>query len=67
MGDSHNYRRRAQECAGLAAKAESSQHKAAWLELEQHWLRLAEAREISARVDPFTAFFITGGAQSRLR
>jgi hypothetical protein len=66
MGDPQNYRKRARECAGLAAKAESPQHKTAWLELEQHWLKLAEARDISARVDPFTAFFMTGGAQSRL-
>jgi hypothetical protein len=66
MGDSQNYRKRARECAVLAAKAESSQHKTAWLALEQHWLKLAEARDLSGRVDPFTAFFMTGGAQSRL-
>ena len=66
MGNSQNYRKRAQECALLAAKTESSRHKAVWLELEQHWLSLAEARDISGRVDPFTAFFMTGGAQSRL-
>ena len=66
MEDPQNYRKRARECAVLAAKAESPQHKAAWLELEQHWLRLAQARDVAGRVDPFTAFFMTGGAQSRL-
>jgi len=66
MEDPQNYRKRARECAVLAAKVESPQHKVAWLELEQHWLKLADARDLSSRVDPFTAFFMTGGAQSRL-
>ena len=66
MGDPQNYRRRARECAVLAVKAESPQHKVVWLELEQHWLKLAEARDIAARVDPFTAFLMTGGSPSRL-
>ncbi|WP_395015994.1 hypothetical protein [Dongia sp.] len=64
MGDSKNYRKRAQECALLAAGTASPQHKAAWLELEQHWLRMAETLDLYGRVDPFTAFFIAGSAKS---
>jgi hypothetical protein len=41
----------------LAAGSDSPQHKAVWLELEQHWLRLADALDLYGRVDPFTAFF----------
>ena len=60
MGDLQNYRIRARECAVLAARTQSPQHKAIWLELEQHWLRLAEALDLYSRVDPFTAFMMVG-------
>ena len=41
MGDPETYRKRARECAVLAANSASPQHKTVWLELEQHWLHLA--------------------------
>jgi len=63
MRDLQNYRKRARECAGLAAITESPQHKAVWLELEQHWLRLAEGSDLYGRVDPFTAFMTAGTAK----
>jgi len=50
----------------LAASTQSSQHKAVWLELEQHWLRLADALELYGRVDPFTAFMMAGAAKSNV-
>jgi hypothetical protein len=64
MGDPQNYRRRAAECAGLAVNTPSPQHKAVWLELEQHWLRLADAQELYGELDPFTAFMKVGNAKS---
>ena len=67
MGDPRNYRKRAQECAVLAAKAESSQHKAVWLELEQHWLRLAQSIDLYGRLDPFTAFLMASPAKTGTR
>ena len=48
----------------LAASTQSPQHKTVWLELEQHWLKLADALELYERVDPFTAFFMTGTGRS---
>ena len=63
MGDPENYRKRAEECAMLAADAASPQHKAVWLELEQHWLRLAEAIDLHARVDPFAVFLMSSAAK----
>lgn len=48
----------------LATGTASPQHKAVWLELEQHWLRLAEAIDLYGRVDPFTAFLMAGTAKS---
>jgi hypothetical protein len=66
MGKPQTYRKSAQECANLAASTQSSQHKAAWLELEQHWLRLAEARDLYGRLDPFTAFMMAGAAKSNV-
>jgi hypothetical protein len=60
MGDAENYRRRARECRALAVATASNQHQTVWLELEQHWLRLAETLELYGRVDPFTAFILTG-------
>lgn len=65
MGDRENYQKRAEECANLAANTESLRHKQVWLELEQHWLRLADTFEIYNRVDPFTAFFTVGRARSQ--
>ncbi len=65
MGDPEDYRKRAEECAVLAARTSSPQHKEVWLELEQHWLRLAESLALYDRVDPFTAFFMVSGAKSR--
>jgi len=65
MEDRENYRKRAQECAILAAGTDSLQHKQVWLELEQHWLRLADSLELYDRVDPFTAFFMVAGTKSR--
>lgn len=67
MGDPETYRKRAQECAVLAADAPSPQHKTVWLDLEQHWLRLADALELYDRVDPFTAFLMAGAAKSTSR
>jgi hypothetical protein len=67
MGDPETYRKRAQECAVLAANAASPQHKIVWLELEQHWLRLADAIDLYGRVDPFTAFIMSGTAKSSRR
>lgn len=67
MGDQQAYRKRAQECAALAARTQSSQHKAVWLELEQHWLRLADALDLYGRVDPFTAFMMAGASKSGIR
>ena len=64
MGDSEIYRKRAEECAFLAASTASPQHKSVWLDLEQHWLGLADTLELYGRVDPFTAFFMTGAAKS---
>jgi len=67
MGDPKTYRKRAEECAVLAASAASPQHKVVWLELEQHWLRLAESIDLYSRVDPFTAFLVAGAAKSTCR
>jgi len=64
MGDAETYRKRAQECATLAASTASPQHQAVWRELEQHWLGLAESLELYDRVDPFTAFFLSGPRRS---
>ena len=64
MGDPKTYRRRAKECAVLAAGTVSPQHKAVWLELEQHWLGLANALDLYGRVDPFAAFLMTSTAKS---
>jgi hypothetical protein len=60
MGDAETYRKRAQECRVLAAASASTRHQTAWLELERHWLRLAETLELYGRVDPVTAFILTG-------
>jgi len=51
----------------LAEDTASPQHKAVWLELEQHWLRLADAIDLYGRVDPFTAFLMAGAAKSATR
>jgi|AraplaMF_Col_mMF_1032025.scaffolds.fasta_scaffold00149_4 hypothetical protein len=67
MGDPETYRKRAQECAVLAASTASPQHKTVWLDLEQHWLRLAEGIDLYGRVDPFTAFMMAGAAKSSAR
>ena len=67
MGNPETYRKRAQECAVLAEDTASPQHKAVWLELEQHWLRLADAIDLYGRVDPFTAFLMAGAAKSATR
>jgi hypothetical protein len=64
MGNPETYRKRAEECAVLAAGTVSPQHQAVWLELEQHWLRLAEALDLYGRVDPFTAFLLTGAGRT---
>lgn len=64
MGDPETYRKRAVECAVLAATAASPGHKAVWLDLEQHWLRLAEGIDLYGRVDPFTAFFMAKPVKS---
>jgi hypothetical protein len=37
------------------------------LELEQHWLRLADSLELYAQVDPFAAFLMAGAAKTRTR
>jgi hypothetical protein len=63
MGDPETYRKRAEECAVLAAGSASPQHQAVWRELEQHWLRLAEALDLYGRVDPFTAFLQSSTAR----
>jgi len=65
MGNPETYRRRAEECSVLAASCSTPQHKAVWLELEQHWHRLADTLDLAGRVDPFTAFMLTDGARSR--
>jgi hypothetical protein len=65
MGDPETYRRRAEECAVLAASCGTPQHQAVWFELEQHWLRLADALDLAGRVDPFTAFLLTNAGRSR--
>jgi hypothetical protein len=62
MGDLKNYRKRAQECANLAARTQSPEHKATWLALEQHWLRLADSLELYEQFDPFTAFLTSARA-----
>jgi hypothetical protein len=67
MGDPEIYRKRAEECAVLAASTQSHRHKAVWLELEQHWLRLADALDLYGRVDPFTAFLMVGTAKTGTR
>jgi len=64
MGDAETYRKRARECATLAVNSASPQHRAVWLELEQHWLNLADSLELYGRVDPFTAFLLTGAGRS---
>src|SRR5689334_10763926 len=64
MGDPETYRKRADECAVLADSCATSQHKAVWLELQQHWLRLADTLELFGRVDPFAAFLMTGPSRS---
>jgi hypothetical protein len=64
MGDPEIYRKRADECAALAATTQSPQYKAVWAELEQHWHRLADALELSAQVDPFAAFLMASAAGS---
>jgi hypothetical protein len=60
MGDPKTYRRRARECAVLGAQTLSPEHKAIWLELERHWLRLADSLELYEQVDPFAAFLMAG-------
>lgn len=67
MGDPKTYRRRARECAALAANTLSPQHKTVWLELEQHWLRLADSLELFEKVDPFAAFLMAGAAKTGTR
>lgn len=64
MGNPETYRKRAQECAVLAASTQSPRHKTVWLELEQHWLKLADALELYEQVDPFTAFLMTRAGRS---
>ena len=64
MGDPETYRKRARECAVLAANSASPQHKTVWLELEQHWLRLGDAIDLYGQVDPFTAFMTAGAVKS---
>ena len=48
----------------LAAASATSEHRAVWLELEQHWLRLAQELELYDRVDPFAAFAQTVASRS---
>ena len=67
MGDPETYRKRAEECAVLAACAASPQHKAVWLELEEHWLRLANSLELYEQVDPFAAYLMAGAAKTGTR
>jgi hypothetical protein len=64
MGDPKIYRKRAEECAVLAASCATSHSKTVWLDLEQHWLRLADALELYGRVDPFAAFLMTSPSRS---
>jgi hypothetical protein len=67
MGDPETYRKRAEQCAALAAATASPQHKAVWLELEQHWLRLAASLELYEQVDPFAAYLMAGAAKTGTR
>jgi len=67
MGDPKTYRKRAEECAVLAANTPSPQHKAVWLELEQHWLGLAESIDLYGRLDPFTAFLMASPGNTGTR
>jgi len=60
MGDAETYRKRAQECAGLAASSAQPEHRLIWLELEHHWLRLAETAEIRESQPPITTVIVTG-------
>jgi len=65
MGDATSYRKRAAECVALASNCAAPEHKAIWLDLEQHWLRLADEIELHQRVDPFAAFLMTNTRQAR--
>lgn len=64
MGNAQAYRRRANECAGLAAASGTQEHRTVWLELERHWLRLAQELELYDRIDPFAAFVLTNANRS---
>ena len=64
MGKAQSYLRRARECGGLASASATPEHRAVWLELEQHWLRLAQELELYDRVDPFAAFAQTSASRS---
>jgi len=56
MGEAEIYRKRAEECADLAAGSVSPQLKSIWLELAKQWLRLANEIELYGQTDPFVAF-----------
>jgi hypothetical protein len=64
MGNAQAYRRSANECAGLAAASATQEQRAVWLELEQHWLRLAQELELFNQTDPFAAFALTSAGRS---
>jgi hypothetical protein len=64
MGNAQAYRRRAKECSVLASSCVTQEHRNVWLELEQHWLRLAQELELFDRVDPFAAFAMTSANRS---
>lgn len=59
MGNAQAYRRRAKECAARAAASVTQENRVVWLDLEQHWLRLARELELYDRVDPFAAFVLS--------
>lgn len=63
MGKAQSYLRHARECAGLASASATPEHRAVWLELEQHWLRLGQELELYDR-DPFAAFVQTSASRS---
>ena len=44
-----DYRKKAEECRAMAARAVSTIDKEAWLKLAEDWLRMAESRESIAR------------------
>ena len=61
MGNPDEYRRKALECAALAVACRLPELKVSWLQLELHWLRLAEQAELQSQMDPFAAFILAKG------